>query len=201
MRRTVTIAAMSITLLFVVAGIARAQIGYVNPFAGVLVVDDGGIEDLGLSVDASAMVGGVLGFALSPNWEVAAAYGFAPATAEEMEEGELLETDVDIHAYFAAANYIFSSESDVKFLLSGGLGGIVLDTAEAEVDPSHDFLLNFGAGVRWIANERFALQGVVRDHVQFCKAVDEDVDEVSACPLDDEALNHAEVSGGILILF
>lgn len=199
MRRIITIAATLSVLLFVVLGTARAQTGYVNPFAGALIVDEGGVEDLGLSIDPSGFFGGVLGFALTPNWEVAAAYGFAPAKVEEDAGDE--ETDLDIHAYFGAVDYIFTSDSDVKFLLSGGLGGIILDTAEADIDPSHEFLLNFGAGVRWLAGERFALQGVVRDHVQFCQAVDEDDDEVSGCPLDDEALHHIEISGGILILF
>lgn len=199
MRRIITIAVTLTALLFVVPETARAQTGYVNPFAGVLVVDEGGVEDLGLSIDPSGIFGGVLGYTLTPNWEVAAAYGFAPAQIEEDAGGE--QTDVDIHAYFGAVDYIFTSESDVKFLLTGGLGGIILDTAEADVDVSNDLLVNFGAGVRWLASERFALQGVVRDHVQFCSAVDEGDTEVSACPLDDEALNHVEVSAGLLILF
>lgn len=180
---------------------ASAQTGYVEPFAGVLIVDDGELGD-NVSVDPAAMFGGVLGFALAPGWEVAAAYAFAPATAEGTANGEVVETDVDIHAYFAAVNYILPTETTIKFLLTGGVGGLTISPDVEGVDSSNDLLVNFGAGARYMVNDRVAIQGAARDHVQFCSAADaDDPTTFSACPLDDTTLHHIEISGGVLILF
>lgn len=181
-----------------------AQTGYVEGFGGVLVVDDSGFDDLtgiDLTIDPSFVVGGVLGYALAPRWEIAAAYAYSPVTVEVVEGGVTDEGDASVHAYFGAVNYLFPSDP-VTFLLTGGVGGLTVSPDEDDVDSSNDLLVNFGGGLRFMATDRVAIQGVVRDHVQFCSALDEDdADKVSLCPLDDTALHHIEISGGVLILF
>lgn len=196
-----------VTALVLLAGLglaaeARAQTGYVEGFGGVLIVDDGQIKDLGATIDPAALFGAVLGYAPAPRWEVAAAYGYAPATAKDDEGGEF---DANIHAYFGAVNYFFPAEP-ASFFLTAGLGGLTIDADVTNedgesLDSSNDFMANFGAGVRFMATDRIAIQGVVRDHVQFCKAVDETENKISLCPDDDSALHHIEISGGVLVLF
>jgi hypothetical protein len=178
---------------------ANAQRGYVEGFGGILIVDDGKLADA--EIDPSGVFGGSVGFVIAPGWEVAGAYGYSPITVTILDEEPNEEIDAKIHLYFGAVNYVFPSERAFHFLVTAGLGGIAIDPDVEGVDSSSDFLVNFGGGLRYAASERIAIQGIVRDNVQFCKAIDEDSNEISICPDDDAALNHIEISGGVLILF
>jgi len=194
--RISAILSVAILSLVLVAN-AHGQRGYVEGFGGVLIVDDGKLADA--TIDPSGLFGVVLGLAVAPAWEVAAAYGYSPVTATE----DVTNTDIDanVHVYFGAVNYVFPSERMMHFLLTGGLGGITIDPDLEGAKSSNDFLVNFGGGLRYTASSRIAIQGTVRDHVQFCKAAEVDSDKISICPDDDAALNHIEVSGGVLVLF
>lgn len=196
------VTALALIAALGLAADARAQTGYVEGFGGVLIVDDGKIEDFGVTIDPALLLGVVLGYAPAPRWEVAAAYGYAPATAEDDEANEF---DANVHAYFGAVNYLFPSDP-ATFLLTAGIGGLTIDPDVVDedgesLDSSNDLMVNFGAGVRFMATDRIAIQGVVRDYVQFCKAADEGESKISLCPDDDSTLNHIEVSGGVLVLF
>ena len=197
-------ALLALALVFGAGTDLKAQTGYVEGFGGVLIIDDGGFDDvpnLEVNIDPALLVGGLLGYAIAPRWEIAAAYAYSPATVEIVEGGTVEEGDADVHAYFGAVNYLFPMES-ATFLLTGGIGGLTVSPDEEGVDSSNDLLVNFGAGLRYMATDRIALQGVVRDHVQFCSGLDEDsFDEASLCPLDDTALHHIEITGGVLVLF
>lgn len=206
MRLRYGLLATAVVALPTFAGDARAQTGYVEPFAGVLIVDDGELDEFGVSVDPGFLIGAVLGYAVRPNWEVAAAYGYSGVTASLEEFGEEEEADAAVHVYFGAVNYVFPSSGPLAFLLTGGLGGITISPDDDVADSSSDLLANFGGGLRWTSSGGgFALQATARDHVQFCQGFDledlEDADAFSACPLDDTALHHIEVSGGVLVLF
>jgi hypothetical protein len=190
---------LAAVLPLALATTAHAQRGYVEGFGGVLIVDDGKLADA--EIDPSALFGGVLGLAIAPGWEVAAAYGYSPITVTILDEEPNEEIDGKIHVYFGAVNYVFPSERAFHFLVTAGLGGLMIDADVEGADSSNDFLVNFGGGLRYAASERIAIQGTVRDHVQFCKAIEEDSDKVSICPDDDAALNHIEISGGLLVLF
>jgi len=194
--RISAILSVAVLSLMLVAN-AHAQRGYVEGFGGVLFVDDGELADA--TIDPSGLFGAVLGLAVAPGWEVAAAYGYSPVTATEDETST--EIDANVHVYFGAVNYIFPSERAIHVLLTAGLGGMTIDPDLEGAESSNDFLVNFGGALRYTASDRVAIQGTVRDHVQFCKATDEDSDTISICPDDDAALNHIEISGGLLLLF
>jgi hypothetical protein len=189
----------SVLLSFALVATAHAQRGYIEGFGGILIVDDGKLADA--EIDPSGVFGGSVGLVIAPGWEVAGAYGYSPITVTILDEEPNEEIDAKIHLYFGAVNYIFPSERAFHFLVTAGLGGIAIDPDIEGADSSNDFLVNFGGGLRYAASERIAIQGIVRDNVQFCKAIDEDSAEVSICPDDDAALNHIEISGGLLVLF
>jgi hypothetical protein len=176
---------------------AHAQRGYVEGLAGVLVVDDGKLADA--EIDPSGLFGGAVGLVIAPGWEATGAYVYSPVNVKILDEDE--EIDAKVHLYFGAVNYVFPSESALHFLLTAGLGGLTIDADVEGTESSNDFLVNFGGGLRYAPSERIAIQGVVRDNVQFCKASEEGSDKVSICPDDDAAVNHIEISGGLLVLF
>lgn len=185
------------TLLLIFCGTARSQSAYLGFSGGVLLVDDGGVADLEeFSTGSTSIFGGEFGFLISPRWEVSAAIGFAP------REKKFETTEIDILVYYGTVTRVFRNESDMRFFLSGGAGGIKLDTGGflSNIPSNQDLLLNFGGGIRWLAHDRISLQAIFRDHLHFCQALGKDV-EVSYCPLDDQFLHHLEASGGILILF
>ncbi|HUP20484.1 MAG TPA: outer membrane beta-barrel protein [Gemmatimonadota bacterium] len=171
---------------------------YVEPFAGVLIVEDGGLEHLGFSIDPSAYVGGALGYTLRPGWEIAAAYGWAPAILTDDETGA--EEDLFIHAYYAAVNYVRALSDPWSFVASVGAGGMTIQD-DTVADDSSDPMVTLGGGLRYRASERFSIQGIVRDHIQLCKGLEGDEFAVSICPDDDSPRHHVEISGGVLILF
>jgi hypothetical protein len=189
----------TVVLSVALATTANAQRGYIEGFGGVLIVDDGKLADA--EIDPAAMFGGAVGLVIAPGWEVTGAYGYSPITLTILEEEPNEEIDAKVHLYFGAVNYVFPSERAFHFLVTAGLGGIAIDPDVEGADSSNDFLVNFGGGLRYAASERIAIQGIVRDNVQFCKAIDEDAVEISICPDDDAALNHIEISGGLLVLF
>lgn len=198
MRFLVGATLLTIGLAFRPGADATAQTFYLEPFGGVLIIEDDGVEHLGISVDPSGLIGGVLGYALRPRWELAAAYAFAPAVSQD-EDG--VETDLFIHAYYGAVNYVAPLSVPWSFVASGGVGGISMDD-DTDADPSTDPIFTFGGGLRYDASERFAVQGFVRDHLQLCKGVEEGDDAtVTICPEDDSPRHHVEISGGLLILF
>ena len=190
---------LAAVLPLALATTAHAQRGYVEGFGGVLIVDDGKLADA--EIDPSALFGGVVGFVVAPGWEVAGAYGYSPITVNFTEDEVDEAIDGSVHVYFGAVNYVFPSERMFHFLVTAGLGGLTISPDLEGAESSNDFLVNFGGGLRYTATERIAIQGTVRDHVQFCKATEEDSDKISICPDDDAALNHIEISGGLLVLF
>lgn len=193
---SVIVFALALALTLSVTERAAAQKGLFEPFAGVLIVDDG--ELTGTTIDPGFLVGAVLGWSVAPGWEVAGAYGFSPITAKN-DDGT--STDAKIHVYFGAVDYILPYGTTTKLFLTGGVGGIAIDPNLDNAKASNDLLVNFGGGLRWMSSGRWALQGEVRDHVQFCKMEAEGSTTISICPGGDKALHHVEVSGGVVFLF
>ena len=177
-----------------------------NPYAGVYIADEGGLQDAGdeegitVSIDPAVLVGGRLGFVSAANWGFEVGYGYSPLSLT-VEEDSDFSIDATAQLFYGALNYSFPSSSAAKFFLSAGAGGIHLSGDDADFDEgsetsSTELLANVGGGVMWWLNDRLSLRADVKDHIQFCKAADTD-DSFSACPLDDKALNNIEISGGV----
>lgn len=174
----------------------------INPYGGVLIFDDGAVNDLGLEVDVGAIAGGRVIFSLPGNFRLFGAYGYAPLTmnASQFVGAPLTVTDLDAnsHIYYGGFEYnLFSRVSPTTLLLSAGLGGMTVDLQG--VDDETDFLVSLGVGFTHEASDRITFRGEVRDHIAFCtSSAGGVVQQVAAC-FTDETLNHFEVSGGIEI--
>lgn len=205
------LALATIILCLAASGQALAQGSWsINPYAGVFMADDGGLKDAGadegldVSVDPAVLFGGRLGFVSAANWGFEAGYGYSPLKLTVGEGTDNFEVDATAQLFYGALNYIFPTASAAKIFLSAGAGGIHISGDEADFDAdaktsSTDLLANVGAGVMWQMNDRLAIRGDIKDHIEFCKAADT-LDDFSACPLDDKALNHIEVSAGVAFL-
>jgi hypothetical protein len=210
MTKSCLILAASALLVAGVTGQAAAQGGFtVNPYVGVLIADDGGLNDaaegLGgeVSIDPALLAGARVGFTTGSNLGFEAGYGYSPLKVDFSESGDAFELDTKAHLFYGAVNYTFPSESQAKFFISAGAGGIMIKADdetlfEGAESSSTDLLVNLGGGLLWSVNDRWAIRVDAKDHIEFCKAA-ETVDDFSACPLDDKALNHIEVSGGVSI--
>lgn len=171
----------------------------VNPYVGVLFMDDGDLQDeAGLEVNAGPILGGRLGVAIGEDWRVEGAYGWSTGTVEESEfqDFPVFEEDVDlsIHLFYGAVDYLISSnEAPTRLLLSAGAGVLMIDPEEGESDA--DFMVTLGAGFTHPVNEWITVRGEARDHIAFCAAPERD-GEFSFC-FEDEPLHNFEVSAGL----
>jgi hypothetical protein len=206
------LALAAILFVTVAPGLASAQDPprwLINPYVGIFLADEGGLEELAdtegidVSVDPAALVGARLNYTPGSSWSFEAVYGYSPVSIGFSDQEESLELDADVHLYYAAVNYTIPGSRAAEIFFSGGAGGILVradeDLFQDAENSSNDFLLNVGAGLLWWVNERLAVRGDVKDHIQFCNAADNEED-FSACPLDDNMLNHIEASGGVSFL-
>lgn len=196
--------AFTVAILLASTTGARAQhLGNIaiNPYGGVLIFDDGAVNDLGLEVDVGPIVGGRLIVSLQGNWRLFGAYGYAPLNMEASQfvvEQPVTQLDINSHIFYGGFEYnLLSRVAPTTLLLSAGAGGIVFDLEG--VDDETDFLLSVGAGLTHRASDRITFRAEVRDHIVFCTSEAQGVVERVAACFTDETLNHFEVSGGIEI--
>ncbi|MDX1623207.1 MAG: hypothetical protein R3199_04415 [Gemmatimonadota bacterium] len=171
---------------------------WLNPYAGVLAFDNGGIEDAGIEVDVAGTVGARIVVELGERWQVEAGYGFAPLTLEASEFVAFpesgLERDVNAHLFYATGGlFVGSEEVPTRLLLTAGAGGIALDPEEGESDT--DFMVTLGAGFTHPVNDWILFRGDLRDHVLFCEAPPRGADPTSC--VDEDTLHNIEVTGGL----
>ena len=189
-----------------VASAARAQ-NYearrvnVSPYVGIFLLDDQELTDaVGVEVDAGPLLGGRVGVALSPSWEVEGAYGISPLSTEVSEfEGPGSDqnlADITAHLLYGAVNYsIVYRDNPTELLLMAGFGFLILDP-EGEGDNTSDPMLELAVGFTHPVRDWIFIRGDLRDHLAFCSAIDQ-VGESSACPTDDEMLHNIEVSAAL----
>lgn len=170
----------------------------VNPYAGVFVFDDSELEKSGVEADLGATVGGRLGAAIGDDWLIEGSYGYASVTLEASEFVDFpdpdFETDLAVHLLDATVSYLISTDvAPTRLALTAGAGAMWVDPEVGESDA--DFMITVGAGFTHPINEWISFKGDFRDHVTFCSGPERD-GEFSAC-VEEEALNHFEISGGL----
>ena len=196
---------------------------YVTPYAGAFLINDDELGGVGMELDSPVVLFGArLGYRFHPNWTVEGSYGYGSLTAEADSAAvagtaPLQEVDGSLHAYSAAFNYTAPRNAQARVILTAGAGGMrysydpftrrnPADERAELVDTSwaNEFVLLFGAGFEVDAGERVAFRFDARDHLQFCNAEDEPInetDDFSHCPLDGATLSNLEFSGGLTIRF
>ena len=214
------IAAVLLAVLFPTALWAQGDRAFfVNPFVGGYMLSDEGLQNLDgdgtaidVEIDPAVLFGARLGVRLSESWKVEGAVAMAPFTAT-FEDFDFFDLDGDAQLFYGALNYHLPHQGPVGFFLSAGAGATRIKLDEVEIlgetlepEPVTDFLLNFGAGFGWELTPTIALRGDVKDHLQFCKQLDEseeaeDEDQSSLCPEEDRVLHNLEFSAGLSIRF
>lgn len=182
---------LAIALFSLVAAPATAQVA-VQPYFGALVFDDSGVDGV-LEIDPGALVGARLLLGVGDSWRLEGGYGFSPLSVDVFDQSE--QDDIDVHLVYGGLTYVGGSDA-TRVLLSGGFGFMALSSED--LDTSADPMASVAIGFTHPIGERVTFRGEVRDHIVFCSA---DLEEVSACFFDDQALNHIEVSGGVEIWF
>ena len=178
-------------------------------YAGSFGVADDELAGVGMTTDAGAVFGARLGYRFKPRWAVEASYGYASLDATSEGFGSV---DGRLHLYHAGLMFLTPASARAQVAIFAGAGGMRYAYDEFErrgvllqgESWAHELILSFGAGLVVNLGHHAGLRVEARDHVQFCSAEAEPIDETtdfSHCPLDDAVLHNPEVSGGLLLRF
>lgn len=182
---------------------------FATAYAGSFAIADDELDGVGMTTDASVLLGARLAYKLTPRWAIEASYGHASLDATSEGFGEV---DGRLHLYHAGLVFLAPDSALAQVSLSAGAGGMHYAYDEFErqgillQDESwaNELLLSVGAGVIVNLGRHAGLRVEARDDVQFCSAEEEPIeqtDDFSHCPLDDKVLHNPELSGGVLLRF
>ena len=182
---------------------------FVTGYAGTFAIADDELDGVGMTTEASALLGARLGYRLTPRWALEASYGHASLDATSEGFGEV---DGRLHLYHADLVFLAPASGAVQVALSAGAGGMHYAYDEFErrgvllqgESWANELFVSLGAGLIVNLGRHAGLRVEARDAVQFCSAEDEPIDETtdfSHCPLDDKVLHNPAVSGGVLLRF
>jgi hypothetical protein len=224
--RYIAVAALVLGLAHVTAMGARAQEAdtlprdsfrwAAGPYVGGFWIEDKEMEDIGMTADAGVIFGARVTRRFdNPHWEAELGFGYGPLSAES--DAQEAEIDGNLFTYHGAVGYLAPARGKVRFRLTGGVGAMYysydefsrLNEAGDDVDLidtswANEFVILLGAGVEFDAGERIAFRVDARDHVQFCRAEDQPINETedfSHCPLDDTVLSNPEFTVGLMYRF
>ena len=178
-------------------------------YAGTFGIADDELSGVGMTTDAGALFGARVGYRFKPSWAIEASYGYAALDGTSEGFGSV---DGALHLYHADLVFLAPAAARAQVALSAGVGGMRYAYDEFErrgillQDESwaHELVVSLGAGLVVNLGTQAGLRVEVRDHVQFCSAEEEPIDETtdfSHCPLDDTVLHNPELSGGLLLRF
>jgi len=171
----------------------------VNPYVGVLLFDDGELQEIGREANAGPVLGARLNVGVGRSWQFDVGYGYAQVETELSEFTDFPDPEdqieLDVHSIYGAADYFIggSQEIPTRLLLSAGLGFMIINPEEGDGDAS--FMIPLAVGFTHPVNDWITFRGDVRDHLQFCSEAESEGD-FAPC-IGDEMLNHFEVSGGL----
>jgi hypothetical protein len=182
---------------------------FLTGYAGSFGVAEGELDEVGMTTDASVMFGARLGYRFKPQWAIEASYGYTSLDATSEGFGAV---DGRLHLYHADLVFLAPDSARAQLALSAGVGGMRYAYDEFErrgvllqgESWAHELVISLGAGVIVNLGRHFGLRLDARDHVQFCSAESEPIDEThdfSHCPLEDKVLHNPELSGGFLLRF
>ncbi|HET7693037.1 MAG TPA: hypothetical protein VFM44_08130 [Gemmatimonadota bacterium] len=179
-------------------GLTGKRIG-VNPYVGVLLFDDGELQEIGREANVGPVLGARLNVGVGRSWQFDVGYGYAQVETELSEFTDFPDPEdqieLDVHSIYGAADYFIggSQEIPTRLLLSAGLGFMIVNPDEGDGDAS--FMIPLAVGFTHPVNDWITFRGDVRDHLQFCSEAESEGD-FAPC-IGDEMLNHFEVSGGL----
>lgn len=182
---------------------------FATGYAGSFAIADDELDGVGMTTDASVLLGGRLAYRLTPRWAIEASYGHASLDGTSEGFGEV---DGRLHLYHAGLVFLAPDSAMAQVALSAGAGGMHYSYDEFErrgillqgESWANEVVVSLGAGLIVNLGRHAGLRVEARDDVQFCSAEAEPIDEThdfSHCPLDDKVLHNPELSGGVLVRF
>ncbi len=182
---------------------------FLTGYAGSFAIADDELDAVGMTTDASALLGARLAYRLTPRWALEASYGHASLDATSEGFGDV---DGRLHLYHADLVFLAPDFAAVQVALSAGAGGMHYSYDEFErrgillqgESWASELVVSLGAGVIVNLGRHAGLRVEARDAIQFCSAEAAPIDETSDfshCPLDDKVLHNPAFSGGVLLRF
>jgi hypothetical protein len=181
----------------------------VTGYAGSFGIADDELDAVGMTTEASVLLGARLAYRVTPRWAVEVSYGHAALDGTSEGFGEV---DGRLHLYHADVVFLVPDSAVAQFALSAGAGGMHYAYDEFErrgvllqgESWANELIVSLGAGVIVNLGRHAGLRLEARDAIQFCSAEAEPIDETddfSHCPLDDTVLHNPMFSGGLLLRF
>lgn len=182
---------------------------FLTGYAGSFGIADDELDAVGMTSDASVMLGARLGYLIKPRWAIEASYGYASLDATSEGFGDV---EGRLHLYHADLVFLAPESARAQVALSAGVGAMHYAYDEFErrgvllqgESWAHEMVVSLGAGLILNLGRHAGLRVEARDDVQFCSAETAPIDEThdfSHCPLDDKVLHNPELSGGVLLRF
>lgn len=182
---------------------------FLTGYLGSLALADDELDGVGMTSEASMLLGARLAYRITPRWAIEASYGHASLDATSEGFGDV---DGRLHLYHAGLVFLAPDSAMAQVALSAGAGGMHYSYDEFErrgvllqgESWANELVVSLGAGLIVNLGRRAGLRVEARDDVQFCSAEAEPIDEThdfSHCPLDDKILHNPELSGGVLFRF
>lgn len=182
---------------------------FVTGYAGSFTIADDELDGVGMTTDASVLLGARLAYRITPRWAIEASYGHASLDGTSEGFGEV---DGRLHLYHAGLLFLAPDSATAQITLSAAAGGMHYSYDEFErrgillqgESWANELVVSLGGGMIVNLGRHAGLRVEARDDVQFCSAEAEPIDETddfSHCPLDDKILHNPELSGGVLFRF
>ena len=182
---------------------------FVTGYAGSFAIADDELDGVGMTTDASVLLGARIAYLLTSRWAIEASYGHASLDATSEGFGDV---DGGLHLYHAGLVFLVPDSATAQVALSAGAGGMHYSYEEFErrgvllqgESWANELAVSLGAGLLVNLGRHAGLRVEARDDIQFCSAEAEPIDETndfSHCPLEDKVLHNPELSGGILFRF
>ena len=178
-------------------------------YAGTFGIADDELDGVGMTSDAGALFGARLGYRFKPRWAIEASYGYTALDGTSQGFGSV---DGRLHLYHADLVFLAPADARAQVALSAGVGGMRYAYDEFErrgvllqgESWAHELVVSLGAGLVVHLGTHAGLRVDARDHIQFCSAEAEPIDETtdfSHCPLEDTVLHNPELSAGLMLRF
>lgn len=149
--------------------------------------------------DTEVLYGTRLYYRLPSGWGIGGSVSFAQA--------DLGRGDANLYLYYGELQYAVPTDSQWRFLLTGGLGAATTspdgELEEAGLESNTNFALPLGAGVEWVddpADPTWSIRMDVRDHIIFGSDGEEVApgsDGQPAVDFQNDTTNNWEYTAGV----
>ncbi len=196
--------ALPVLLTLVAARPAAAEVEagsqMLSGFVGAHLFDVGDeFDNRGASFNTEVDLGARYEYNFTAHWGVEGSFLYSPGNTELARRG-LSDADVDAYYYNGNVVYHILPERRLVPFATAGIGGVSLDVSGGNTESF--FTFNFGGGVLYSVNHRWAVRFDARDYVYNADGLgSRTIDRLGLRTGFDETIHDLSLNGGITLFF